>query len=218
MSNHLTPMSPAAPVKATGLKQIKLCPDGKYRWVYEYHMLKNPTILFTTLKVMFIAVLIVMAFYLVLGLFDGKPMEALLAGGQISLLMLGIFGVLTPIAYLIVAARYNWKYIVVFEMDEKGVEHRQLPSQVKKAQAMGWLTALAGLATGNLASAGAGLLAASKTSSYSTFAHVRKVRPNRRCHVIKVDEPGCHNQVYVDDDFDFVLDFIRAHCKGVKGR
>lgn len=29
--------------------RVTRCGDGKYRWVYEYPMLKNPTILLTTL-------------------------------------------------------------------------------------------------------------------------------------------------------------------------
>ena len=28
-------------------EKIQLCPDGKYRWIYEYDMLKNPSILLT---------------------------------------------------------------------------------------------------------------------------------------------------------------------------
>ena len=46
-------------------KEVKLCNDGKYRWVYEMHLLKNPTIFLTTLKVIFIAIGIVW----VMGLF-----------------------------------------------------------------------------------------------------------------------------------------------------
>ena len=32
-------------------KEVRLCQDGKYRWVYEMSMLKNPTIFLTVFKV-----------------------------------------------------------------------------------------------------------------------------------------------------------------------
>lgn len=33
-------------------ENIYLCPDGKYRWYYEFPMMKNPTLLFTIWKVL----------------------------------------------------------------------------------------------------------------------------------------------------------------------
>lgn len=203
--------------KAPGLKQIELCADGKYRWVYEFNMLKNPSIFFTVLNIFGVLILIQVILTIIIGIYDGTGLlETLKTAGTVSLVMLGLFGVLTLLGYLIVAARYNWKYVVLFEMDHQGIEHRQLQSQVKKAQAWGWITAMVGLATGNLSTAGAGILSATKTSSYSTFSAVRSVKPYRRQHLIKVNEPFCLNQVYVDEDFDFVLDFIRSHCPKVK--
>ena len=31
--------------------QITLCPDGKYRWAYEFNLYRNPTILFVLFKI-----------------------------------------------------------------------------------------------------------------------------------------------------------------------
>ena len=33
-------------------ENIRLCPDGKYRWIYEFSMLKNPAVLRTVFKVL----------------------------------------------------------------------------------------------------------------------------------------------------------------------
>jgi hypothetical protein len=203
--------------KAPGLKKIELCADGKYRWVYEFNMLKNPTIFFTVLNVFGVLIIVQVVLLVIIGLYDGTSLlETLKNAGTVSLVMLGIFFVLTLLGYLVVAARNNWKYVVLFEMDHEGIEHRQLESQVKKAQAWGWITAMVGLATGNLSTAGAGILSATKKSSYSTFSVVRSIKPYRSLNLIKVNEPFCLNQIYVDEDFDFVLDFIRSHCPKVK--
>ena len=40
-------------------ERVKLCNDGKYRWVFEVNMLKNPTILFDVYNVMFMSFIIV---------------------------------------------------------------------------------------------------------------------------------------------------------------
>ena len=52
-------------------ENIRLCPDGKYRWVYEVEMLKNPTILFTVFKVLLLSFGIVLAFLGVISLIGG---------------------------------------------------------------------------------------------------------------------------------------------------
>ena len=216
--NEVNTLEPSKVIeKAPGLKQIELCADGKYRWVYEFNMLKNPTIFFTVLNIFGVIILIEAVLIALIGLKDGDFLGTLKSAGQVSLVMLGIFVVLTILGYLVVAARYNWKYVVLFEMDHEGIMHRQLKDQVKKSQALGWITAMVGLVAGRPSTIGAGILAATKESSYSTFSVVRSVKPYRRRHVIKVNEPFCLNQIYVDEDFDFVYNFILSHCPKVKG-
>ena len=121
------------------------------------------------------------------------------------------------IAYIFLAAVYGWKYIVLFEMDEKEIAHIQMPKQFDKAQAMGWVTALAGLAGKSLPAMGAGVLAASKNSSTSVFADVKEVKGVRQQHTIRVNQMLNRNQVYADDpDYDFVWNFITGRCPQAK--
>ena len=124
---------------------------------------------------------------------------------------------LGPIAYIIVACIYGWKYIVLFEMDETGVSHNQMPKQFEKAQGLAWLTTMAGLLTGNFTTAGAGMLASAKSSSTSTFKSVKKVVRQKRYNLIKVNELLEKNQIYAEDaDYDFVWNFICARCPDAK--
>lgn len=51
---------------------------------------------------------------------------------------------------MILAGIYGWKYIVLFEMNEEAIRHIHMNKQFKKAEAMGWLTALIGAASGHL--------------------------------------------------------------------
>ena len=193
-------------------EHIYLCGDGIYRWYYSVPMLKNPVILISVLKVMGLSFLIVYLMTILMGLGDmirypewGVFWDLTKGFLILALVFLGI----TILAYLIVAACYGWEYIVLFEMDEEKVVHIVTPRQFKKAQALAWLTVLAGLAGGRLTTVGAGMLSASRSSSSSYFAAVAHVIPRRRWQVIKVNHRLNRNQVYAaPEDYDFVLNYI----------
>ncbi len=193
-------------------KDIQLCADGKYRWVYELNMLTNPIIFWTVLKVLGGVWLFLYVFMLIFGDFatfwEAFRIFAYVMAGIVALSLMG---------YLVVAAMYKGKYVVLFEMDEDGISHTQMPRQYKKAQVLSAFTVLAGLASGKPSTVGAGILAATKNSSTSVFENVRKVKARRRLHVIKVNQLLNKNQVYVpDEDFDFVYDFIKSRCPHAK--
>ena len=196
---------------------IKHCPDGVYRWIYEYNMLRNPTILFTVWKVLGIAFCVPLIMMICADFFhDDLTLEGLMN----SLMMFGglylFFLILGTFAYLIVAARYGWKYMVLFEMDDEGITHIQMQKQFQKAEAVGWLTAMAGVVAGSAGTAGMGLLAATHDRLRTTFSLVKKMKVSRRWHVIKLNEVLNKNQIYAEDeDFDFILDYIKGRI-GVK--
>lgn len=196
-------------------KEVRLCSDGKYRWVYEMNMLKNPTIFFTVLKVMMISLGIVWLFGLVIGI-GNMSLDYFLFWTKLTGIMIGIFFVLTIIGVLITAAVLG-KYVVLFEMDEKEVTHIQMPRQVKKAEVIGLITALVGAMAKSPTTIGAGVLATAKTKSTSEFVNVRRVKARRRFNLIKVNQLLDKNQVYVaDEDFVFVYNFIKSRCINAK--
>jgi hypothetical protein len=196
-------------------KEVRLCSDGKYRWVYEMNMLKNPTIFFTVLKVMMISLGIVWLFGLVIGI-GNMSLDYFLFWTKLTGIMIGIFFVLTIIGVLVTAAVLG-KYVVLFEMDEKGVTHIQMPRQVKKAEVIGLITALVGAMAKSPTTIGAGVLATAKTKSTSEFVNVRRVKARRRFNLIKVNQLLDKNQVYVaDEDFVFVYNFIKSRCINAK--
>lgn len=197
--------------------QVCKCQDGKYRWMYEMHLIKNPTIFLTVFKIFAYIILIG---FLVFGFFR-YAIHGDWAGlwGMAKAMVIAFAGmtVLTFLGVCLVAMMYGGKYIVLFEMDDKGIAHIQLPQQYKKAQVMGLIAALAGLATGTPSAAGAGLLAATRNKSVTNFTKVRSIKANRKWNVIKVNQRLFKNQVYVpDSDFDFVYEFINSHCPNVK--
>lgn len=200
-------------------QNIWRCPDGIYRWTYEFDMLRNPGILFTVWKVLGIAFGVVYLFMLILNLFERniKSGSDLWQMSKGFVILIGVFLVISIIAYLIVAAIYGGKYQVLFEMTDQSVTHIQMPRQFKKAEAISWLTMLAGALAGKPAVAGLGLNIAAKSSSTSVFKDVEIVKVRRKRNTIHVDYKFDKNQVYAEDaDFDFVEKYITERCVKAK--
>ena len=201
-------------------RKVRLCTDGKYRWTYPMSMLKNPVLFFTILKVIggiFAVILIFMVFLSHWDDITNGNFEVIFHDLRMfGYIMLGCI-VLTIIAYLIVAAQYGWNYIIQFTMDEEGFLHEQIPAQKETARKIGKTLAGTGALTLSPGRVGQGMLIANHTSLASDFKLVRKVKPLRKWHTIKVNEPFAKNQIYCDsEDFDFVLNYILEHCPKLK--
>ena len=195
-----------------------LCPDGKYRWVYDVPMLKNPSILMEVYWVLGVSFGIVWLFVLLMGGCENHFRPADL--WEITrgfLILMAVFFVLGWIAYFFVSWYYGWKYSILFIMDEQEVVHKQLPGTEGKARAIGKLTALAGAGGGKIGMAGMGVLVANRTSMSSSYSSVRRIIACRHRHLIKVRERFSRNMVFVaDEDFDFVYKYLCDHCPNAR--
>ena len=193
---------------------IRLCADGKMRWAYELNLFKAPFILLLLFKIFFFSFLGIFIFVVLLELPDiENVMNAVTSFGPAIAIILMVILLICTLSYLIWALILGGKYCVLFEMDHNGVNHIQIKKQFKKAQVMGYISALVGAAANNLTLAGAGLAAGNKQSLYSKFTNVRKIIVIRRHNLIKLNGTLIHNQVYtLAEDFDFILTYIHSHC------
>ncbi len=216
---------PAGPLADTNYEgsRVSLCKDGKYRWTYEFNMLKNPAIILVVYKIFLILLSIPFIINVIALARNGELQkewnDRLWSGSnpKVWLVVMAVFVVIILLAYLLVAWMYGGKYIVHFTMDENCIVHEQEAAQSKRAQKLGLLTALVGIFAKRPSTIGAGMLAASRTTFTSDFPNVRRIKPRRALKLIKVNKLLDRNQVYVPrEDFDFVLDFIRRHCPKAK--
>ena len=171
-------------------KNITFDSDGVYRWAYELNLYKNPTILFLIWKIFGGILLALWLFMVVLEVIDDNLSLDNLFELTVGLLLFSLgFGLICLLGYLLYALIMGGKYCVLFEMDDNAMAGR--PGVV-----------------------GTGMLAGARTSMYTSFADVRSVESCPGRNLIKVNELLNKNQVYAEDeDFDFVLNFIRAHTK-----
>ena len=210
------PMEEEGPKGSKVTENICLGTDGKDHWYYEFKLMKNPTILFVLWKIFFWIFVAMWAFLSIINSIEGHfNMKDFLDFSKIFLLILVGVEALVAVAYFLYAVIQGFKYCVMFEMDEDGVKHTQMPRQFKKAQAMSLVLILAGMASNNPGAVGQGMLAGSRSSMLSSFGNVRSIEIFRKRNVIKVNGRLGKNQVYAyDEDFDFVVDFIKSRVTG----
>lgn len=190
--------------------------DGVLRWVYEMNMWKNPTLVITIWKVLLLAAFAPALLVFFLNLSDGIGF-AFFAFVKIMAIVAGIVSGLLLLAYPLVAIINGGKYSVIFEMGDQGIKHIQMQKQYKKSQILSMIVSIAGVATGNIQAAAAGILAGSKQSTVSSFDKVISIMVNEKRNVIYVNEKLTKNQVYADAlDFAFVRDTIISRCKKAK--
>ena len=197
---------------------IKLYEDGVYRWRYDLNLFKTPRIFFLVWKILLFAILVIFAFSTIHDAFsfsDFYPDRLMYNLRFFGYFIIGMT-VISLLAYLIYAAIMGGKYCVIFEMDEKGINHKQIPAQAEKAKKIANATVAAGAASGRLSTVGVGIGAA-RTEMYSDFSKVKRVKPFRSKELIKVNEKLNRNQVFVKkEDFEFVENFIVSHCENLK--
>lgn len=191
--------------------------DGVLRWTYQMNMWRNPTIFITTAKVILLAAAVPVLLVVVLALVESGVRESLNALLVVAPYVFGIMLALLMLAYPLIAILNGGKYCVVFEMDDEGVNHIQMDKQFRKNQVLAFLTVLAGLASGNPQTAGAGLLAGTKRSSYSRFSKVKTIVARPRRHVIHVNESLLRNQIYAPAEFyETIQQHILSRCPKAK--
>ncbi|MDD7317711.1 MAG: hypothetical protein SOZ80_06705 [Prevotella sp.] len=199
INNHPTP-------------NIRLGTDGKYHWYHEFRMLKDPTILFLLWKIFFWICVGIWVFLLLLDAFDGNFLRGFWKTTKMFAIFTLAFEAFVAFGYFLYAAFLGFKYCVMFEMDDRGLMHIQMPSQFRKAQAAAFITVIAGLATERPGTVGTGVLAGSKSSMYSSWKSVRSIEIFRSRGVIKVNETFNKNQVYaLPEDFEWVMQYVKSH-------
>ena len=198
--------------------RVRLYEDGKYHWMYDFSLLKNPAVLFDVFRVFGITIAIFACFlFLIQSCENGINAEDMMFVLKLTGIIAGIFVVLCLLGYLLYAALSGWVMTVHFIMDENGVEQHQTPRGEKLAQRIGCLTALVGLLARKPGVIGTGMIAASNTSMQSNYSAVRKVKAIRWMNTIKVNELFSKNRVYVDkEDFEFVYKYISSRCPKAK--
>ena len=198
-------------------KNIMKYPDGKYRWVYELDLYKTTTIIKEVWRALIISGLIVMALMGIFSIIEGDFLDTLQFMGEMAAILFAIFLVLSILGYLLFAYIIGGKYCVLFEMDENGILNKAQEKHVKKAELIGALTVLAGIASGRPGTVGTGILATARTEMYSAFGDVKELEILPEQHLIRVNETLSRNQVYAaDEDFAFVADYLKAHCVNAK--
>ena len=194
---------------------IELTDDGTFFWTYEHNLWKNPTILYTILKVMLIAVgvtfLIIAGISLSEGSLDLEFMLTLGVGLTVGLVVLTLLG------YAVFAMISGGKHDMLFFMDEERVVHTVMPKVADRGKRINEAAIIIGALSGNLTLTGMGMANYGRTTTDSPFADVKSIVQDRAHDLIKVRSGFDFNQIYASPaQYDFVLSHIASHCPSVR--
>ena len=193
---------------------VKLCEDGKYRWRYDLNLFKTAGIFLLIWRILFF---IILAFFAVAMLADAfrfndfYPERFMYNLRFFAYFVIGMTAI-SIISYLIYAGIMGGKYCVIFEMDEKGINHKQIPSQAEKAKKISEAAMLAGAASGRFSTIAVGRNAA-RSELYTEFSKVKRLKAYPKRNLIKLSAPFSHNRIYCKtENFEFVENYIISHC------
>ncbi len=113
---------------------------------------------------------------LFLGLVSGRSVYALYG--------LGLLAALLFFTWLFIMVVYRGEYAAEYELDEKGVLSRTLPGQAKVSRIVNALAVILGLLYGRPATAGAGMLAASRQETFIRWNRITRVTCRPKDHTI----------------------------------
>ena len=98
---------------------VTLCPDGKYRWIYEVNLFKNASTFYDVVKVIGLTLGLVYGMMLIMGIFVADDWSVVWTMTlAFFCIALGLC-LLCLIIYWIWAAANGGRYAALFEMDEQ---------------------------------------------------------------------------------------------------
>lgn len=186
--------------------------NGKYLWTYAIPLLTNFTFLSIIAKAVLLSLAPVYLLLIILDLIEGNFeryfMERTLLMGGLMLLMLGLI----LIAWLVYVIVHKNRYIVIYEVDKKGILFVEARTTAEKSDLLAQLGMVAGALSGQATLSGASLLATTRHSYYTKFANIKQIIIKRNHFVVKAR--GIHTNVvyFYAQDQDELLEFILDHC------
>lgn len=194
--------------------------DNKYHWKYEMNLYKNPTILFLLFKIFGCICFGIWLFSTIISI-DNVDFwwNGFVDNLKVFVIITIIIFTLCILGYYLYAYIMGGTYNVTFEMDEKGIKHIQEDKQIKKIKTLSILTVLVGLFKKNSTVVGIGLNSSNKTSMYTSFKKISKIKYNPKRNTIILNATGGQNQIYASsDDLKFIYKYILNYSNIKKGK
>lgn len=197
-----------------GLNVIFLEEDGTYDWIYCLKMFQNLSMFKFVMKVILIIYAIMIVSLLVITKGSGDILWLL---GILALVFIAVI-VIVLFSFWLVDKMYKGRYMLIYEMNNKGVSFSQTSDQAQITRVITSTSAAVSAAGGNIGGVISGTGLAMKPNSYhADFSKVRSVKGKRSDNLIWVNTFLQYLMVYVPDEaYDFVWNYITQRC--VKAR
>lgn len=192
--------------------------EGNDVWIYDYNLLKNPTMFIIVLKAFALAFLFPYFLVVLLSVIDGDFNLDRFVNISKGFLIIYTFLILliTFSYYLIYIPLKGKSYLIIYKMNEKDItfiEHRDKKNKMNALQKVG---VIVGTLSGNPTLAGSNLLAMSHSSLTSRFSRVRKIIIYNN-HIKLRGSDMVHNHIWFhQDDKDYIINVLSSKCTKAK--
>ena len=159
------------------MERVKLCEDGKYRWIYNMSTLKNPTMMTRMGKILGLTLLVVYSIVL-LAVLTVEDVNPFLHAVEMLLPAFTIITTVYGVSYLLWMLLCGGTYVCAFEMDDAGILHAQAKNKTEKQKLIEQMTVMLGTVSPVLGVLGGGLIDAVNSSWKSSFFAVTSLRPS----------------------------------------
>ena len=144
-------------------------------------------------------------------------LEDFFYGSRVVFFTFLVILIIAHFAYRFVCKIYGGTYKWEYEMDDEQFSYWQPADQAEITKKIGEATAIAGAISGSPGTAAVGLNTAYTDGYTFKFASIRKIRAYRKSNLIVCRAIFMHHMIYVgDEDFDWVLNYLKEHCVKAK--
>lgn len=186
---------------------------NKRSWEHDINLLKDTSIVITVWKIVTLVSFFPVFILLVCELLDGDlNLETLGEIGKVYFLIAGIMtGLLLFSYYIFFLPIKGIHYLIIFEMDDIGINHIMGKKQRKKAKILSWVGTIFGIMAKSPTVVGSSVIAGSRQSMYTKFKDIKKIIVyTKRSKLKLISKDLTRNIIYTSkEDFEEIYEYIK---------
>lgn len=199
-------------------KRVTAKPDQTYIWTYDMNLFKDPSVFITVCKIVVACMLLPYMLVFTLALFEGNLKRDFLALTQPFIYIILFMVILVAFSYyLVYIPLHGNHYIIIYDLTPTTITFIESKKDTKQNEIASSIGVIIGLLAGNPTTAGANLLALSKSEMTTSFDQVTKIIIYKHQHMKLISNDLTRNLIcYHKDDQTFVESYIIDKCTKAK--
>lgn len=202
----------------TDFDRVTTKTNGEFIWHYNMNLFRDSSVFITLCKIMVLCTSFPYLLVIFLATIEGNFARDFLEISKVFVIIALFMIALSAFSYYIIYVPFHGSnYSIIYEMNANSIRFIESKKDTKKNELMSSIGIIAGIIAGNPTTAGANLLALSKSEMTTTFKHVNKIIIYKNQHMKLISSDLTRNLIcYHKDDQTFLENYIIEHCTKAK--